>query len=557
MNTNSIITLTEENIRRAIADYTAHTYQTDGIEDVSDVFIERLARDSVAAKSDLRNLFATSPSWNNELQAIVLSGTRNRKPNSIVVSDLADKILMPAKYGCDYEKLCKINSAVRFFTNPEEDSAAYIKALTELAPRAYAPNKKLSRIFRALCDALGITDNTAGSDFQRLFAQIADELATRPETFQLYVSINPAHFLTMSNPKEDERGSTMVSCHSFNSTEYSFNCGCSGYARDTTSFIVFTASDPKNPETLNNRKTSRQVFAYKPNHGLLLQSRMYTTKSNDSYGGINGVSEDSKLYLTMIQKEIAELEGAPNSWKTYPYVGNGFVSIFTGSGFGGYADWTYKQFGAQISLRDDKESEYEPFKVGTYGLCVKCGSQIASGLYCDDCTNDRRETCDDCGERCHNVIGVYDRHGDYIYVCEDCLDAHYYRCYHCDEFYDEEIMTRADGEFVCQNCLEEHYTQCHRCGDFHDNYSVYTAVDSDGDEVWICEECRDYEYEECHECGRYVCVDDAVEVCDYDGDSVNICPDCRQFYRKCWECGKLYHKGHLEDGLCPTCRKEE
>ena len=32
MNTNSIITLTEENIRRAIADYTAHTYQTEGIE---------------------------------------------------------------------------------------------------------------------------------------------------------------------------------------------------------------------------------------------------------------------------------------------------------------------------------------------------------------------------------------------------------------------------------------------------------------------------------------------------------------------------------------------
>ena len=556
MNTNSIITLTVENIRRAIADYTAHTYQTEGIEDVSDAFIERLARDSVAAKNDLRNLFATSPSWNPDLQAIVLRGRRNRKPNSIVVADLADKILTPAKYGCEYEKLRTINSAVRFFTNPEDDPTEYIKALTDLAPKAYAPNKKLSRVFRALCDALGITDNTAGSDFQRLFAQIADELATRSETFQLFVSLNPAHFITMSNPKEDERGSTMVSCHSFNSTEYPYNNGCTGYARDDVSFIVFTAADPKNPETLNNRKTSRQVFAYKPNNGLLLQSRMYTTKSNDSYGGVDGVSEDSKLYLSMIQKEIAALEDAPNSWQTFPYVGNGFVSIFSGSGFGGYADWTYKQFGAQISLRDDKESEYEPFKVGTYGLCVECGCQISSGLYCDDCTHDNRETCDDCGERCHNVIGVYDRHGDYIYVCEDCLDAHYYRCYHCDEFYDEETMTEVDGEFVCQNCLEEHYTQCHRCGDFHDNYSVYTAVDSDGYEIFICEECRDYYYEECHECGRYVCVDDAVEVCDYDGDSVNICPDCRQFYKKCWECGKLYNEGHLEDGLCPQCRKE-
>ena len=137
------------------------------------------------------------------------------------------------------------------------------------------------------------------------------------------------------------------------------------------------------------------------------------------------------------------------------------------------------------------------------------------------------------------------------------IDAHYYRCYHCDELYDEEIMTEVDGEFVCQNCLEDNYTQCHRCGDWHDNYSIYAAVDSDGDEVWICEECRDYEYEECHECERYVCVDDVIEVCDYDGNSVNICPDCRQFYKKCWGCGKLYHEGHLEDGLCPQCRKEE
>ena len=554
---SSIIKLTEENIRRAIADYQRYTTLTEGIEDVSDAFIERLARDSVTAKTDLRNLFEKSPSWNNELQAIVLSGTRNRRPNSIVVSDLADQILMPVKYSCDYDKLYTINKAVRFFTRPEDDPAEYIKALTELAPKAYAPNKKLSRVFRALCDALGITDNTAGSDFQKLFAQIADELATRPENFQLYVSINPAHFLTMSNPKEDARGSTMVSCHSFNSTEYSYNCGCSGYARDKTSFIVFTASDPKNPETLNNRKTSRQIFAYKPNNGLLLQSRMYTTKSNDSYGGVDGVSEDSKLYLSMVQKEIAALEEAPNSWKTYPYVGNGFVTIYAGNGFGGYCDWTFKQFAAQISLRDDKENDYKPFKVGTYGLCIKCGCQISSDLYCDDCTNDHEETCDDCGEHCDSLIGVYDRYGDYIHVCQDCLDSHYWRCYHCDEFYDEETVYEVDGEFVCRDCLADHYTQCQSCGDYHDNYSVYTAVDRNGNEVFICEGCRDYYYEECHECGRYVSVEDAIEVCDHDGDTVNICPDCRQFYQKCAVCGKLYHEGAFEDGLCLNCRKEK
>lgn len=40
------------------------------------------------------------------------------------------------------------------------------------------------------------------------------------------MSINPAHFITMSNPKGDVRGETLISCHSFNSSEYQYNNGC-------------------------------------------------------------------------------------------------------------------------------------------------------------------------------------------------------------------------------------------------------------------------------------------------------------------------------------------
>ena len=48
-----------------------------------------------------------------------------------------------------------------------------------MAPHAYAPRKKRSRIFKAICDSLGVSDLSAGSDFQHLFAQFADELSTR------------------------------------------------------------------------------------------------------------------------------------------------------------------------------------------------------------------------------------------------------------------------------------------------------------------------------------------------------------------------------------------
>ncbi len=83
-----------------------------------------------------------------------------------------------------------------------------------------------------------------------------------------------------------------------------YNCGCTGYARDDVTFIVFTAS---NTETLNNRKTSRQLFMYKPQNELLLQSRLYNT-----YSGICGAQAESKLYRDLVQREISALEGVPN-----------------------------------------------------------------------------------------------------------------------------------------------------------------------------------------------------------------------------------------------------
>lgn len=51
----------EENIRQALEDYGKHTCQKDILEDVSDSFIETLARDSVDAKQELRDLFSKSP----------------------------------------------------------------------------------------------------------------------------------------------------------------------------------------------------------------------------------------------------------------------------------------------------------------------------------------------------------------------------------------------------------------------------------------------------------------------------------------------------------------
>ena len=555
MNNKSLISLTEQNIRQALADYRKHTYSTAVLDDVSDDFIRQLAHDSVVAKTDLRNLFQSSPAWDENLQALVINGTRTHNPDFNIISDLAHDIFRPHIYQFSEDVNSRLFDAIKFFTIPNGDTAVYIAAINAIAPKAYSPNKKPSRIFKAICDSLGVTDNTAGSKFQRLFAQLADELSSRKIDFKLFISINPAHFLTMSNPKNDQRGSMLTSCHSFNSTEYSYNCGCSGYARDNVTFIAFTVADPSNHETLNNRKTSRQLFMYQPFNGLLLQSRLYNTN-----GGTYGAQEDSKLYRDLVQREISALEGVPNLWKTFPYVGNKLnCSITAGTGFGGYTDWTHEDFNAKLSVRFDHEHDFSTFSVGTYGLCIQCGKEISAELYCDSCQTDSAEICDECEERCHSLTGVYNRHGEYVHVCDDCLNEWYRCCDDCDDYHHIDNITFIDDcTAVCPNCLEDNYFLCSCCDDYYPNHERYLAVDCDGIELDICEICKTDHYVQCDDCGRYVHIDDSFDAYDSEGKKLVICPACRdRDYSYCQECDSLFHDPALVDSLCVDCRNTQ
>ena len=484
---DNLQTLTRNNIWSALNDYFRHCYATQILDDISDAFAERLADDAIKSKRDLRDLFRKSQGWDEQLQAIVINGTKTHNPDYFLVNNLANSILRPAKWDADCERLLLIERAVRFFSRPNDKADDYINAINKLAPNAYAPRKKRSRIFKAICDSLGVTDNSAGSEFQRLFAQFADELSTRKIDFKLFVSINPAHFITMSNPKDDQRGSTLTSCHSFNVVDGEYNCGCSGYARDNVTFIVFTAADPNKPETLNNRKTTRQIFAYKPNNGLLLQSRLYNT-----YGGTCGAHAESKLYRDLIQRELSELEGVPNLWLTEKYCGNKHgIYIRKGYGFGGYSDWTHPDFNAKISIRTDHAHDFKTFDVGTYGLCIACADEISEGIYCTDCDPDEHEFCQECESYCRETFDAANRHGDLIHVCENCLERFYRFCEHCERYLPiDEVSTIANGENICHRCLSEDYGVCSECDEYFLRSELSHATDANGEDILICEACR-------------------------------------------------------------------
>lgn len=546
MEMQEVISRAERNIRQALRDYGAHTSQTDVLDDVTDEFIYRLAADSSYAKQGLRELFSKSPVWNEELDALVINGTRTHDPDYDRIHRLAMQILEKPFKSLDYD-YNDILKAICFFSNPdasERDRESYIEAIRKLAPKAYTPTKKPSRVFKSLCVALGVADETAGSEFQRLYAQFADELSAKQIGFKLFVSVNPAHFITMSNPKRDSRGATLTSCHSFNSTEYDYNNGCTGYARDETSFIVFTVADPTDPETLNNRKTTRQVFAYRPGSGLLLQSRMYNTA-----GGVYGAAEDSKLYRDLVQREISMLEDVPNLWKTYSSIGDKADLVVAGDGFGGYQDWTYENFDGHISIRADCDEEtVDPLDVGTYGLCIVCGEETSAGVYCEDCGEGNE--CDECGGHYRELYDVRNSRGEWIQVCERCCDEYYTYCDECEEYWPNDCTTEVDGRYYCDDCLDECCERCDECDEWHRSDSMYDAY-REGREVRVCSDCRDEHYYGCDCCGDLHHYDDMHRVYRANGYEDFVCNDCADNYDCCPHCDELIEI--KDDGTCPSC----
>ena len=614
------IELTKRNIRTAIDDYWSHTRMGHSIKDaVSNSFIDRFAVDSVNAKENLRNLLRKSPQWNEELDAIVINGNSTHEPNYSRIKNLAGEILEPALSKADDNLVDDIWNAVFFFVYPNSSKKdEYIEAIKRIDDRAYAPGKKLSRIFKAICVALGVADETPGCDFQRKFAQIADEMSTRSIGFKLYLSINPAHFLTMSNPKEDDRGPCLTSCHSFNSCEYNYNNGCIGYARDKVTMIAFTVANDNDPSTLNNRKTTRQLFMYEPDSGLILQSRMYNTS-----GGTIGAQEESKLYRDLVERELSACENAMNYWKVFYYADNKYFEFPVHEDFGGYQDWIYEEYNAVVCVRKDRINDYHVYEIGVAGLCVHCGRENTDGLLCgrSDCSryaNDLEECdecgyeydsedmyevenscgdtvlvcsncyhnhyneCSECGHAYHedNLYPVYDRYNDEVDVCEGCRDDYYEECEVCGEYH--HVDTMKDG--ICENC-RENMQQCERCNHYHDIDDLYTVYDSNGERMLVCEECLSEHYEECKGCGQYheiaemvdgyctSCLDNMKEcpIChhyfaDYDlnpavnidGKDIEVCDDClEKHFKECEECGDYHHKKNMQNGICLDCIMQE
>lgn len=542
---DAIIALNKRNIARALEDYKRHIAPEDynAVGHVSEAFIERLAIDSAIAKTPLRSVLSKCWGWNAELQAVVGDAKYLHAPDWSLVKRYAWEIVTPYKTGAlsdmEYHDFC---AAMEFFTRPESviDVTRSIAAIKKIAPRAYRKNRKVNRIFQDFCKAIGVYDGAAASEYQRLFAKYSDEINGKEIKVTVYISINPAHIVTASNPKYDARGECMTSCHSWNHPDYAYGVGNSGYARDEVTMIVFIAN-PADPESLNNRKEARQFFFYKVNDGTLVesgstvysgkfplgtcvQSRLYST-----WGGVNGSSELADLFRDIVQRVISEGERAVNLWTT-KNLDKSNLYFPKARGFGGYADWLeFSGATIRLSTRNDCEGRHSGFEIGAPGLCVSCGEEIFAedslSYYCDACDPDRRSYCDHCGCRItgDEEILVQGPDGYEVAVCEDCLSDYYRLCECCDEYHPVDNCELTDsGRYACRECLERHYFQCDECGTWTHEDSAHYGIHG-GEEVAVCSDCFHDVYNQCVKCGEFFHNDDV----SYSTGAC-ICDSCRE-----------------------------
>ena len=107
----NLIDLNRNNIRTALADYRRYTDATDVLDDVSDAFVERLARDNALAKHEQWQFFCRSEAWNHDLQAIIINGTKTPTPTILSFTTSLRTLMLLEKSAAGFSRLSATLSA--------------------------------------------------------------------------------------------------------------------------------------------------------------------------------------------------------------------------------------------------------------------------------------------------------------------------------------------------------------------------------------------------------------------------------------------------------------
>ena len=375
-----------------------------------------------------------------------------------------------------------------------ESTAIYLnKACPEIHAHA---GQKTSRVVNKLCCYLGF-DKVDG--YNREFAKYADSLSPLTIKRHTVLSINPLDYLTMSF------GNSWASCHTIDKenkrrmpNNYSgcYSSGTISYMLDTSSMVLYTVDASYNEtEYWNQPKINRQMFHY--GEEKLIQGRLYP-QDNDI--------DDSAYtpYRNIVQQIISTIFDFPNLWTLSKGTEN--ASRYVWSRGTHYRDYAYYD---NCSMSRIKGSENEDYvNVGASPICIKCGKRHSNENNICCCSY---AVCADCGARLdrEDVIEV-----DGEYYCRDCVSW----CECCDEYHHEETTYVASYGYVCQTCLNEHFYYCDCCDTYvREEDTVWIECE----DRYVCERCCNRYYSYCEDCGSYFPDDEMFTYGDRQ-----LCEDC-------------------------------
>lgn len=182
-----------------------------------------------------------------------------------------------------------------------------------------------------------------------------------------------------------------------------------------------------------------------------------------------------------------------------------------------------------------------------------CELSTGSGDYClqrtDGYLEDHGEVCYACGDGIDEgeaCVGT-----DEQSYCESCYDERFFICYRCGltESVDNAVMTH-EGMRICPTCYETHYFTCEECDEVYHHVS---SVLVGGCDRTVCNDCFEDEYFRCDDCEEDFHVDEKHA----GPGGTSVCPECAEQYAECAECGEVFEKDALVDGMCSDCATDE
>ena len=345
----------------------------------------------------------------------------------------------------------------------------------------YHKDEKPSRRLLKLCKKWGINEEEW---FNQWYAKASDAIAVKEGYRYIYLSVNPADLLTISNPAKSSGTKMLVSCQSLDNYEHGYRSGNTGYCNDKYTAVLFTTSE-NTEEARYTRKTDRQLVFI--NETGFVQNRLYGTG-----GGIDRFGVKHKFFRAYLQKILAECLGIENEWEVEE--GRTYIYSYLKESlyYGGYCDWVYN--GSIPLISKVAGRKFRKIEVGGTSICLGCGEHTERGILCEDCFEPPC-ICEHCGSAFlseeNDGSMVWTPNGE-VWVCNDCLEGRYTKCADCGTYYPNDSVHWVESRdgYVCDDCLCDYYT-CDNCEEVFPEDDVYEVVVEGTDEHvgFFCRDC--------------------------------------------------------------------